>query len=366
MKKLSELLTKCSQFEELASFGVEPLSFEHPTIPRPPLVPMEFRPTELAPRTVPGALWDTAPTDRTPAGPTMRSPEMRPVDPVERPVAPVDQPRTPAATPDKPSAAEPAKPGISAADIKFDENGNVVVPKEWVNEKGKLVVDKKQLAKAVYDARKAKIVSAKMDAARTKTLNREMSQVNSMVKTLAFKEKLPARATIGLLAAAALATAYYDFTAKSPSTTDTTKKQVADAATVGASTSSWQKPNPPQLSNAIKMLKTTLSLISARTRQTQQAVQSYTNMLSGLDASLQKLNTSSLNLDLTASASSYASELQKFDQMAVEAVGKLEKLETAFRNKGDSDGFEKTKTVIDGLEAYIVAINNARSIKAQG
>lgn len=349
MKKLSELLAKCSQFEELASFGIEPIPMEHPVIPRPPLVPMEFRPTEV-------------PT------PTMRSPEVRvPTPEVRPPPLEVDPTRvSPEAQRPATPAVEPTKPGIKASDIKFDENGNVVVPKEWYNEKGKLVVDKQQLAKAVYEARKAKVVSTKLDATRSRTLNREMSQVNRMVKSIAFKEKLPARATIGLLAAAALATAYYDFTGKSPATTDAAKKQVAEAASVGASTSSWEKPTPAQLSTSIRMLKTTLSLINARTAETKRAIDSYSTMLSNVDAQLQKLSGSSLNLDLTASASNYAAELQKFDHMAVEAASKLERLEAAFRSRGDSDNFEKTKAVIDGLEGYIVAINNARAIKAQG
>jgi hypothetical protein len=356
MKKLSELLAKCSQFEELASFGIEPMPMEHPVIPRPPPIPMEFRPTEIAPpATVPGALWDTAPTDRTPATPTMRSPEMRP-PPVD--VAPEARPATP--------TVEPTKPGIKASDIKFDENGNVVVPQEWYNEKGKLTVDKRQLAKAIYDARKAKIVSAKLDAARAKTLSREMSQVNGMVKSIAFREKLPARAAVALLSAAALTAVYFSFSGKKPTTTDPVKTEVATKAATSSATSSLEKPTPVDMSASIRSLKDSLLFIRARTPKEKAALQSYSSLLDEVNSSIGKLAGTSLNLDSTPSASTYASEVKKFDMLAVNAIDKLQKLQNIFRVRNDTDGLEKAKKVIDGLSAYVVAIDSARSIRAQG
>lgn len=366
MKKATEILKRCIRFEQLASFAIEPISFEHPTIPRAPLLPMEFRPTEFAtPATIPAAQWDVTPTERAPVSPTMRSPGpvVPDLDIPERPTPP----RTPAApvTPEvRAPAAESTKPTIKASDIKFDENGEVVVPKEWYNERGKLVVDKQQLAKAIYDARRAKIVGAKVDAARAKVLAKEMSQVNSMVKGIAFREKLPARAAIALASAAALTAAYFVFSGgKQPQTADPIKKEVATNTSTSTGASSFEKPSPVNMSAAIQSLKSSLMFMRPHSSQEKQALQAYSSLLDNVNSSVTKLSSSVLNLDSTQSAASYAAQLTKFDQMAVNAVAKLEKLESAFKNRNDNEGFEKTKKVIDGLEAYIVAINAARSVR---
>lgn len=390
MKKASEILKRCIRFEQLASYGIEPISFEHPTIPRAPLLPVEFRPTEMAaPATIPAAQWDVTPTERPPVTPTMRSPgslpEVPDLDiPTRKPVVPeLDIPEKPPVTPEgkppvtpegkppvteqKPPATDANKPAIKASDIKFDENGEVVVPKEWYNEKGKLVVDKQQLAKAIYDARRAKIVGAKIDAARAKTLTKEMNQVNSMVKGIAFREKLPARAAIALASAAALTAAYFVFSGgKQPQTVDPIKKEVVTNTSTSTSSSSIEKPSPANMSAAVQNLKVSLTFLRPRSPQEKAAIQSYSTLLDTVNSTVTKLSSSVLNLDSTQSAASYAAQLTKFDQMAVDAVTKLEKLETIFKNRNDNDGFEKAKKVIDGLEGYIVAINAARSIRSAG
>lgn len=358
MKKVSDILQKCSRFEDLASFGIEPISLEHPTIPRAPLIPMEFRPTEFAhpdtipasemihPDTIPAAQWDTTPTDRPPVSQTMRSPEM------ER--APTPEMRPPA-----------EKPGIKASDIKFDENGKPVFPKEWYNEQGKLVVDKQQLARAIYDAQRAKIVSAKVDAARAKVMAKEMSQVNSMVKSIAFKEKLPARATIALLSAAALTAAYLTFSSgRKPQTNDPTKKEVVQAAVTGATSAVSEKPTVVDMSATIQDLKDSLQFVRARTPKEKQVIQGFRTMLTNVNASLVKLSGSALDLDTTASASNFASQVTNFDKLAVEAVGKLQRLDAVLKARGDASSSQKTEKVIDGLQAYVVAVNNARTVRA--
>lgn len=401
MKKVSEILKRCIRFEQMASYGIEPISFEHPTIPRAPLLPTEFRPTEFVPNTIPAAQWDVTPTEKPPINPTMRSPgslpEVPDLDiparkppvvpdlnvpdldipakkppvvpdldiPDRTPKPPVAEPRPPAAEAKPPADAN--KPAIKASDIKFDENGEVVVPKEWYNEKGKLVVDKQQLAKAIYDARRAKIVGAKIDAARAKTLTKEMGQVNSMVKGIAFREKLPARAAIALASAAALTAAYFVFSGgKQPQTVDPIKKEVATKTTASTSASSFEKPSPVNMSASIQALKGSLTFLRPRSPQEKSAVQSYSSLLDNINSTVTKLSSSVLNLDSTQSAASYAAKLTQFDQMSVNAVAKLEKLEALFKNRNDNDGFEKTKKVIDGLEGYIVAINAARSIRSAG
>lgn len=117
------------------------------------------------------------------------------------------------------------------------------------------------------------------------------------------------------------------------------------------------------MSASIQGLKSALMFMRPHSPQEKQAIQSYSSLLDNINSSVTKLSSSVLNLDSTQSAASYAAQLTKFDQMAVNAVAKLEKLESAFKNRNDNEGFEKTKKVIDGLEAYIVAINAARSVR---
>jgi hypothetical protein len=366
MKKVSDILQKCTQFEELASFGIEPISLEHPSIPRAPLVPMEFRPTELVhPNTIPASQWDTTPTDRRPSTPTLRSPVLeQPVvtpTPEVRPPVVEKPPVTP--TPEvKPPVVE--EPGIKSSDIKFDKDGKVVLPKEWFNEQGKLIVDKQQLAKAIYDAQRTKIVTDKVDAARAKVMAKEMSQVSSMVKSIAFKEKLPARATIALLSAAALTAAYVTFSGgKKPQTNDPVKKEVVQAASTGVTGGTWQQPTPVDMSATIQDLKDALQFVRARTPKEKQVIQGYMTMLTNVNASIGKLSGSTLDLDTTSSAASFAAQVTNFDKQAVDAVSKLQKLDAVLKARYDASGSQKTEKVIDGLQAYVVAINNARTVR---
>lgn len=364
MKKIYEILEKCSQYEQLAALGAEIPIIERPTvpIPRPPPLP---RPAIPPPPLV-------EPTARpTVRPPPLPRPAIRP-PPMETPV--VETPTAKVAPREVVAPKEPAKTTVvdpktlqpvpeASLDIKFDEHGNVVIPDKWVDAKGKLTVNKKQLAEAIHKARKAKIVRQKLDAAKAKTLSREMSQVNRMVGRIAFREKLPMRAGLALLTVAALSVVYYIISGKKATSSDSTKSQVINDSTNAVSETA--AASSAELLSSIGTLSTALSAIEAKNDKTRQVLQNYSTLLNNISSSVQKLS-GNLNLDSTQSAAVYAAEIQNFDKLAVEASDKLEKLETVFKNQGKNDLAEKTEQVRFTLETYIVSIEGARAIKNQG
>lgn len=363
MKTASELLEKCSQYEQLVSNAQRVMPRVAPKIT--PRVPpgMSVHPSGLI---VPERLAPKTPVETV-------APKTRPVETVAPKTAPVETvaPKSEPATP-----KETAKPQTvldpktlqpvpeTAFEIKFNEHGEVIVPDKWIDASGKLTVNKKQLAEAIHKARKAQIVRQKLDATKAKNLGKEMAKVNSIVKNIALREKLTStKAKLGLLAVSSLAVAAYIFANKAPTSTDSTKSEVIKESISVAST--LERPSPAEMQSKIAALTTALRSVPASSDKSKQVINNFVNLLNNINKSMQKLGAT-LNLDNSQAAAAYATEIQNFERLAVDASPKLTRLESVFNKQGNLDLATKISEVKAGLEGYVTAIESARTIKNQG